>query len=153
MSPDGVGGSVARDPVAARLTQVPWGLAGCLAAGLAGTVGGWWSRGGSGAVGFAAGVLLVVVSYTFSSVVIAVADSIRPALVLPCGLAAYVVKFSAFGVVMAKVAGSGWPGLIPMGVGVVIGALVWCATQIAWVVKTQHPYRQVEPRLDRDLGS
>jgi hypothetical protein len=138
--------ALARDPVAARLTQVPWGLAGCLVAGIVGTAGGWWWGGGTGAAGFAAGVVLVVTSYTFSSIVIAVADAIRPSLVLPCGLAAYVVKFSAFGVVMAAIADSGWPGLIPMGAGVVVSAVVWCATQIVWLVKTQHPYRRVEPR-------
>ncbi len=133
------------DPVLRRLTHLPWGLAGSLAVLVVGGVVGWLVRGGPGAAGVAAGTVLVVVSFTLSSLVIAIADSVRPALVLPFGLMTYVVKFSAFGVMMAGIAKRGWSGLAPMGFGIVATAVVWSAAQILWLVRTQHPYRPAAP--------
>lgn len=135
-----------RDPVAQRLTNLPWALA---ASGLALVIGAglaWFAAGRTAALGIAAGIGLVVFSYTFSCVLIAVADVIRPALVLPVGLSAYVVKFATFGFVMAGLAERRWEGLVPMGVGIVAAGVAWSIGQVVWLVRTQHPYRQVKRR-------
>lgn len=108
---------------------------------LVATLVGWLARGGAGAAGAAAGVGVVTASYLVSTLAIAWADSVNPALVLPVGLTGYAVKFTVIGVVMASVAASDWDGLAPMGLGVVAGVIAWTATQIWWVVRNP-------PRLD-----
>ena len=65
----------------------------------------------AGAAGAAAGVGIVVASFTVSSLVIAWADSVHPTLVLPVGMFTYIVKFTAIGFAMAAVVASGWDGL------------------------------------------
>ncbi|MFY1673010.1 hypothetical protein ACN27G_24110 [Plantactinospora sp. WMMB334] len=96
--------------------------------------------GGIGALGAAAGVGLVTLSYLISTLVIAWADSVHPNLVLPFGLAMYVAKFSVIGVVMAGVAAQGWAGLVPFGWGVLAGVVAWIGANIWWVV-TVHAAR------------
>lgn len=124
-----------------RLAHLPvlLGVSGGLL--LVAVVAGWFARGGAGAAGAAAGVGVVTASYLISTLAIAWADSVDSNLVLPVGLLAYVTKFTLIGVVMASVAASGWAGLEPMGVGVVVGVVAWTATQIWWVVRNP-------PRLD-----
>jgi hypothetical protein len=121
--------------VATRLRHLPAPLlASAILAVLAGLLGGLL-RGTDGVVGAVAGVAVVAASYTFSTLLIAWGDSVDTNLVLPFGLIAYVTKFSLIGVAMAAIAASGWPGLEPMGVGVVAGVVVWSAVQIWWVVR------------------
>lgn len=105
-----------------------------LLAAFAALVGGL-TRGTDAALGAAVGVGVVAASYTFSILLIAWADSVDTNLVLPFGLTAYVTKFTLIGVVMAAVAASGWPGLQPMGLGVIAGVVVWSGTHIWWVVR------------------
>jgi hypothetical protein len=105
-----------------------------LLAALAGLAGGL-TRGADAALGAAVGVGVVAASYTFSILLIAWADSVDTNLVLPFGLTAYVTKFTLIGVVMAAVAASGWPGLEPMGLGVIAGVVVWSGTHVWWVVR------------------
>lgn len=100
---------------------------------------GGFAAGGAGAAGAAAGVALVVASYVASTLVIAWADSVNPRLVLPLGLAAYVTKFSLFGVAMVALLGGDWPGLVPMAAGIVAGVVAWNATQIWWVCGPGRP--------------
>ncbi|WP_369930230.1 hypothetical protein [Plantactinospora sp. BC1] len=100
--------------------------------------------GGIGAAGAAAGVGVVTVSYLASTLVIAWADSVNPALVLPFGVAMYVAKFSVLGVVMAGVAGRGWAGLEAFGWGVVAGVVAWTGANIWWIV-TVHAVRTHRP--------
>jgi hypothetical protein len=124
-----------------RLAHLPVQLAvsgGLLAAA---AVAGGIAAGGTGVAGATAGVGVVVASYLVSTLLIAWADAVDPRLVLPVGLAAYVVKFSLIGAGMAVLVGRGWDGLPPMGVAVVAGVLAWTTTQIWWVVR--HP-----PRLE-----
>lgn len=109
-------------------------LTSALLAVLAGVTGGL-ARGADAALGAAVGVGVVAASYTFSILLIAWADSVDISLVLPFGLTAYVTKFTLIGVVMAAVAASGWPGLEPMGLGVIAGVVVWSGTHIWWVVR------------------
>lgn len=85
------------------------------------------------------GLLLVAASYLVSTLLIARADAVDPRLVLPVGLSAYVVKYTAIGVLMVSLTARGWDGLVPMGCGVVAGVVGWTTTHIWWVVR--HPPR------------
>ncbi|HEY3010897.1 MAG TPA: hypothetical protein VGJ63_22960 [Micromonosporaceae bacterium] len=107
-------------------------------------------RDGAGAVGAALGVGIVTASYLISTLLIAWADAVRPALVLPVGMTAYAVKFTVIGVVMAAVAASGWDGLVPLGLGVVAGVVAWTATQIIWVVRNPPRLAYRPPAEARD---
>jgi hypothetical protein len=95
-------------------------------------------------VGAAAGVLLVAASYTVSSLVIAWADAVRPALIMPVGLLTYAVKFTLIGILMWVVAGTGWAGLPAMGVGVIAGALGWTTAQAVWTWRARIPYVEID---------
>jgi hypothetical protein len=125
-----------------RLAHLPVMLlvSGALLA-LAALVGGL-TRGTDGALGAAAGVLLAVFSFTVSTLIVAWAAHVNASLVLPFGLATYVVKMTLFGVVMVIVLDSGWPGMVPMGLGIAAGVVVWSATQIWWVLKEQRSAEQ-----------
>ena len=86
------------------------------------------------AFGAAAGVAITTVSFTMSTLVIAWADTVRPALVIPLGLATYVIKYSLLGVILLFTVTSDWPGKTALGWGVIAGAVVWTAVQIWWVL-------------------
>lgn len=111
------------------LTAVSFALLLCAASA------GFLAGGATAAVGAAAGVALVTLSFTMSTLVIAWADTVRPALVLPLGLLTYVVKYALLGVIMVQVIASGWPGRAALGWGVVAGVLGWTAVQIFWVAR------------------
>lgn len=112
------------------LTLAATGVVAAVAAAVAGLV-----AGADGAAGAVAGVGLVVTSYLFSTLAIAWADSVNPRLVLPVGLAAYVTKFSLFGLVLVALLRTGWAGLQPMAIGIVVGVVAWTGAQIWWVVR------------------
>ncbi|MDT5321311.1 MAG: hypothetical protein QOD88_3833 [Mycobacterium sp.] len=135
---------MAPSPMRKRLTHLPSGLAASAALLVVGVVVGAVLWGGAGAAGAAAGVLLVAASYTASSVIIAWADSIDPRLVLPAGLMTYTLKFTLFGVLLAVLAGTGWAGLLPMGVGIIAGALGWTTAQAVWTWRAQIPYVEID---------
>ena len=97
---------------------------------------GFLTGGAPTAVGAAAGVAIVTVSFTMSTLVLAWADTVRPALLMPLGLMTYVVKYSLLGVILAFVVSSDWPGRAAMGWGIVAGVLGWTAVQIWWVART-----------------
>lgn len=117
-----------------RLRHLPLLLVASSVVLVAAMLAGWLSRGTAGAAGAAIGVGVVTLSYTFSTLLIAWADSISSKLVLPFGLGAYVAKFSLFGGLMLLIGGSRWPGLVPMGWGIVAGVAGWTAAQIWWIV-------------------
>jgi hypothetical protein len=96
-----------------------------------------------GAAGAAAGVGIVSLSYTVSTLVIAKADEIDPKLILPWGIGTYIVKISLIGVMMAAIASAGWPGLVPLGWGVIVGVVGWTGTHIWWINAIYRP-----PALD-----
>ncbi len=106
-----------------RLTHLPSGLVASAGLLVLGVALGALLRGAAGALGAAAGVLIVAASYTASSLVIAWADSIDPRLVLPAGLMTYMLKFTVLGVLLLALAGRGWAGQAPMGVAIMITAL------------------------------
>jgi hypothetical protein len=132
--------------LARRLTHLPTALAASAVLLVVSVLVGWLTRGGSGAAGAAAGVLLVVLSYVLSSLVIAWVDTINPRLLLPIGLAAYAIKFIVIGLVMWAVASSGWTGLAPMGVAIIAGVLVWTLAQSIWTYRAKILY--VDPDDD-----
>jgi hypothetical protein len=129
-----------------RLRHLPSGLIASAVLMVLGVVLGAVLRGGAGAAGAAAGVLLVAASYTVSSLVIAWADSVRPALIMPIGLLTYAVKFTLIGILMAVIAGTGWAGLPAMGVGVIAGALGWTTAQAVWTWRARIPYVEIDGR-------
>jgi predicted tellurium resistance membrane protein TerC len=96
---------------------------------------GYFVDGITAALGAAAGVAIVTVSFTMSTLVIAWADTVRPALLMPLGMLTYVVKYTLLGVIMVMVIDSGWPGRVAMGWGIVAGVLGWTAVQAWWVTR------------------
>lgn len=98
----------------------------------AGSVG-FVTSGPDAALGAAAGVLIVTVSFTMSTLVIAWADTVRPALLMPLGMLTYVVKYSLLGVILAIGVGIKWPGWDALGWGIVAGVVVWTGVQAWWV--------------------
>ena len=96
---------------------------------------GFLTGGAPSALGAAAGVLIVTLSFTMSTLVLAWADTVRPALLMPLGLLTYVVKYTLLGVILHSASPrSGRVGR-PMGWGVVAGVLGWTAVQIWWVAR------------------
>jgi hypothetical protein len=85
------------------------------------------------ALGAAAGVLLVTVGITMSTLAIAWADAVRPALVMPVGLLTYVVKYLLIALILVSAAVNGWSGTGPMAWGVAAGAVILTAVQVWWV--------------------
>jgi hypothetical protein len=98
------------------------------------------SGGATVALGAAAGVGLVVFSYGISSVIIAWTDLVMRPMILPVGLATYLIKFSAFGGLLIVVTRSKWDGAIPMACGIIAGVVAWVATQAVWVYRSRIPY-------------
>jgi hypothetical protein len=96
---------------------------------------GFLAGGGPSAVGGALGVLIVTVSYTMSTLVIAWADTVRPALLMPLALLTYVLKYSILGVVLAFGVSSSWTGKAALGWGVVAGVVVWTGVQAWWFTR------------------
>ncbi len=96
---------------------------------------GYLADGATAALGAAAGVLVVAVGASMSTLAIAWADAVRPQLVLPVGLLTYVIKFALVAFVMISVADSGWAGLIPMAWGLAAGAVALTAVQAWWIAR------------------
>lgn len=98
--------------------------------------------GGTGAIGAAAGVVLITLGYLLSTLVVAWADGTAPALVMPVGMMAYVVKVTVVAGAATVAAVSGWPGLVPMAWGIAAAVLVWTGTHIWWLARNG-PHRRV----------
>jgi hypothetical protein len=118
-----------------RVEHLPFLTAASIALLLCAASVGFLTGGRPDALGAAAGVALTTVSFTMSTLVIAWADTVRPALLMPLGLFTYMVKYTLLGVVMAFVISSGWSGRTAMGWGVVAGVLGWTSVQIWWVAR------------------
>lgn len=96
---------------------------------------GFLAGGPASALGAAVGVLIVTLSYTMSTLVIAWADTVRPALLMPLALLTYVLKYSVLGVVLAYGVASSWTGKAALGWGIVAGVLVWTVVQALWFTR------------------
>ncbi|MGW5558349.1 hypothetical protein ACWER9_14115 [Micromonospora sp. NPDC003944] len=123
-----------------RLRHLPVLLAASAALAVVAAVVGAVTGGATAALGAAAGVGVTVLSYTLTTVVLARADQVNPQLLLPLGVGLYVLKFSVLGGVLVAVASTGWPGLIPLCLGIVAGVAVWTAVHLWWLT-TVHARR------------
>jgi hypothetical protein len=126
-----------------RLKHMPLMLVASAALTAVAAAAGAIAEGGAGALGAAAGVALVAASFTVSSVVIAWADSINPALVMPVGLLTYALKIVILGVVLFGMVSLDWRGRVPLGFGVMAGVLLWTALQAWWTWRAKIPYVDV----------
>ncbi len=79
-------------------------------------------------------------SYTISSLVVAYTDLHMRPMLLPIGLATYLIKFTAFGGVLVAVNESNWDGAVPMAGGIIAGTVGWVTTQAVWVYRSRIPY-------------
>jgi hypothetical protein len=131
--------------VTRRVRYLPVALG--VSAGLAavGAALGGWSVGPDGALGAVAGVTLVAVSYTATTLAVAWADSVNPRMVLGVGLGMYVTKFSLFGLMMVAVDAADWGGMTAMSVGIAVAIVAWLTAQIWWTVRNSHPYAASQP--------
>jgi hypothetical protein len=100
---------------------------------------GYLTGGTPSAVGAALGVLIVTISYTMSTLVVAWADTVRPALVLPLGLGAYVLKYSLLGVVLVYGLSTDWTGKTALGWAIAAAVVVWTAVQAWWFTAVRPP--------------
>jgi hypothetical protein len=100
---------------------------------------GFFAGGSAAALGAALGVMIVTISYTMSTLVIAWADTVRPALLMPLALFTYVLKYSVLGVVLAYGVESKWSGKDALGWGIVAGVVVWTAVQAWWFTVVRRP--------------
>lgn len=100
---------------------------------------GFLAGGVTSALGAALGVLIVTISYTMSTLIIAWADTVRPALLMPLALLTYVLKYSVLGVVLAYGVASEWAGKDALGWGIVAGVVIWTAVQAWWFHKVSRP--------------
>ncbi|WP_307834222.1 hypothetical protein [Paractinoplanes lichenicola] len=100
---------------------------------------GFVTGGPASALGASAGVMIVTVSFTMSTLVIAWADTVRPALLMPLALFTYVLKYGALGVVLAYGVSTTWPGKNALGYGIVAGVVVWTAVQAWWFHRVSRP--------------
>nr|WP_296063968.1 hypothetical protein [uncultured Actinoplanes sp.] len=91
------------------------------------------------ALGAAAGVLIVTLSFTMSTLVIAWADTVRPALLMPLALITYVLKYTILGLALAFGVSSDWAGKSALGWGIVAGVVVWTAVQAWWFTRLSRP--------------
>ena len=97
---------------------------------------GFLTGGPQAALGAATGVLIVTLSYTMSTLVIAWADTVRPALLMPLGLLTYVLKYTLLGVILAFGVATDWPGKTALGLGIIAGVVVWSTVQAWWFART-----------------
>ncbi|WP_446216664.1 hypothetical protein [Micromonospora sp. IBHARD004] len=116
-----------------RLRHLPVLLIASAVLGALAAVVGGVTGGADAALGAAAGVAVTAVSYTLTTVVLAWADARDPQLVLPFGLGLYAAKFTLLGAVMIGVAATGWPGLIPLCLGIAAGVAVWTGVHVWWL--------------------
>jgi hypothetical protein len=96
---------------------------------------GFLAGGATAALGAGAGMFVVTVGVSLTTLVIAWADMIRPALVMPVGLAVYVIKYSLIIFLMIGVASSGWAGGRAMAWGIAGGAVTLTAVQVWWLTR------------------
>ncbi|WP_433297349.1 hypothetical protein ACQP2F_40805 [Actinoplanes sp. CA-030573] len=100
---------------------------------------GFLTGGSASALGAALGVLIVTISYTMSTLVIAWADTVRPALLMPLALGTYVLKYSVLGLVLAYGVQTTWTGKSALGWSIVAAVIVWTAVQAWWFTAVRRP--------------
>jgi hypothetical protein len=122
-----------------RVAHLPFLTAVSMALVLCAASAGYLTGGTGAALGGALGVLIVTISYTMSTLVIAWADTVRPALLMPLALFTYVLKYSVLGVVLAYGVSTDWSGKSALGWGIVAGVVVWTGVQAWWFTAIRRP--------------
>ncbi|MCU7724613.1 hypothetical protein ODJ79_12875 [Actinoplanes sp. KI2] len=100
---------------------------------------GFLAGGAASAVGAGLGVLIVTISYTMSTLVIAWADTVRPALLMPLAMLTYVLKCVVLGVALAYGVNTAWTGKTALGWGIVAGVIAWTGVQAWWFTAIRPP--------------
>lgn len=118
-----------------RIEHLPLVLAAGFALVLCAASAGFFLGGPTAALGAAAGTFVVTVGVSLTTLVIAWADVIRPALVMPVGLAVYVIKYSLIVFLMIGVGYSQWAGGTAMAWSIAASAVVLTGVQIWWLSK------------------
>jgi len=126
-----------------RLRHLPASLLATAALTLVGVPVAGLVAGGTGALGGLAGIGLVAASYLISSLGVAWVDLVARHLLLVIVLLTYVVKFAVCGVVMWSIAQTGWSGLRPMGVAIIVATIVWTGAQFWWILRAKLPYVEI----------
>lgn len=94
-------------------------------------------QGSPGAIGAAAGVALVMVSYVVSTLILAWTDRVNRSMLLVVGLATYGIKFTLFFLLVGWVATFDWAGTKAMAFGILAGVLAWTTTQVWWTYRAK----------------
>jgi hypothetical protein len=118
-----------------RIEHLPMISAIGVALALCATSAGFLFGGAAIGLGLGAGVLLVAIGYSLSTLAIGWADTLRPALVLPVGMTVYMVKYILIALILIAAGASGWAGAKPMAFGIAIGAVVMTAAQAFWIAR------------------
>jgi hypothetical protein len=118
-----------------RIEHLPFVTAVGLALVFCGFSAGFLVGGLPAALGVAFGVLVVTIGVTLTTLAIAWADVIRPELVMPVGMAVYVVKYAAIVFLLFAVAGSDWSGARSTFWGVAVGAVLLTGLQAWWLTR------------------
>jgi hypothetical protein len=118
-----------------RIEHLPFVLTVGFALVLCAASAGYFAGGLTAALGAATGMLVVTVGISLTTLAIAWADVIRPALVMPVGLAVYVIKLALIAALMVVVASNGWAGGLPMAWSMAAGAVLLTAVQVWWLLR------------------
>jgi len=118
-----------------RIEHLPFVLAAGFALVLCAASAGFFLGGPTAALGAAAGAFVVTIGVSLTTLVIAWADAIRPALVMPVGLGVYVIKYSLIVFLMIGVGYSQWSGGRAMAWSIAASAVVLTGVQVWWLSK------------------
>jgi hypothetical protein len=118
-----------------RIEHLPFVLAVGFALVLCAASVGFFAGGPVAAAGAAAGMLIVTIGISMTTLAIAWADVIRPELVMPVGLAVYVIKFALIAALLLVVADRGWAGGLPMAWSMAVGVVVLTGVQVMWLMR------------------
>jgi hypothetical protein len=118
-----------------RIEHLPLVMAAGVALVLCAASAGFLLGGSTAALGAAAGMFVITVGVSLTTLAIAWADVIRPALVMPVGLTVYVIKYALIAALMISVAASGWAGGLPMAWAMAGGSVVLTAVQAWWLTR------------------
>jgi hypothetical protein len=118
-----------------RIEHLPFVLTVGFALVLCAASAGYFVGGVTAALGAAIGMLVVTVGISLTTLAIAWADVIRPALVMPVGLSVYVIKFALIAALMVVVASKGWAGGLPMAWSMATGVVLLTAVQVWWLLR------------------
>jgi hypothetical protein len=119
-----------------RIQHLPFVTAAGVALVLCAASAGYFASGATASLGAALGMAVVTVGVSLTTLTIAWADVIRPTLVMPVGLAVFVIKYALIVFLMLSIAASDWAGGRPMAWTIAGGSVALTAVQVWWLAKT-----------------